>query len=161
MRPLHRLLSIIFVTSLLLLTQCTKLTAPHGLNTHPALNSPFTLPADAYLALAKNQTGDEQQALLIMAAGKLIEEGQWQQGTHVLSQINPASPELINQKRILAAKIYMIRQHPNDAITQLAHVQDVNSLALYYQAQFHELLASAYHKTIIVARYGYHSLNYH
>ena len=148
MRYLNRLIVIIFIISTLLsVTQCTKLPGMSSSSNHPALNSPFTLPADAYLALAKNQAGDEQQALLIMAAGRLIEEGQLQQSQHILSKVRPVKQELINEKQILLAKIDLTQQHYSASISLLSHTNEISNLPIYYQAQYHELLATAYQST--------------
>ena len=102
------------------------------------------MPASAYLALAKNQVGDEKQSLLLMAAGRFIYGGQWQQGLDILTQIGPLSFERTIEKNLLLAKVDLIRERPQAAIAKLATIRDINQLPIYYQAQFHEMLASAY-----------------
>ncbi len=52
------------------------------------LETPYTLSADHYMTMAKNQTGSAQHTTLIMAAGRLIEEGQWRSGRAILSHMN-------------------------------------------------------------------------
>ena len=108
------------------------------------LVSPYTMTATTYLALAKNQAGNQQQLLLIKAAGRLIYDGQWREGYRILSQTNDLSVELSNEKKVLLAKIDLMREQPRAAITQLAAVQDAHSFSAYQQVQFHELLAEAY-----------------
>jgi uncharacterized protein len=102
------------------------------------------MPASAYLALANNQVGDEKQSLLLMAAGRFIYGGQWQQGLDILTQIGPLSFERTIEKNLLLAKVDLIRERPQAAIAKLATIRDINQLPIYYQAQFHEMLASAY-----------------
>ena len=102
------------------------------------------MPASAYLALAKNQMGEEKQSLLMMAAGRLIYDGQWRQGLDILAQIGPLSSERTTEKNLLLAKVDLIREQPRAAIAKLANVRDINHLPIYYQAQFHEMLAYAY-----------------
>ena len=132
------------ILCVLLLTQCTKLTDTSVAHVNKQLVSPYTMPAAAYLALAKNQTGTERQSLLIMAAGRLIYDGLWRDGLAILSQTNDLSPELASVKHLLLAKIDLIRSEPHKAIAKLSAVPDVNSLPIYYQVQFHEMLALAY-----------------
>lgn len=141
-----RFLKILWVlSSVILLSNCTKV--PTGENTtsiHHQLASPYTMPATAYLALANNQTGEEKQGLLLMAAGRFIYSGQWQQGLDILTQIGPLSAKHAIEKQLLLAKIDLIRARPQEAVAKLATIQDSTQLSIYYQAQFHEMLASAY-----------------
>lgn len=141
-------------------TQMAKL--PHNKNTSQGqepqlLSSPFTLPADAYVALAHKQSGVDRLALLLLAAGRFIDDGQWRQALNILMQPEWAafskSPQslnaldLVDEKNILLAKIDMIRDFPRDALAKMSHVRNINHLSVYYQAQFHEILAKAYQKT--------------
>jgi outer membrane PBP1 activator LpoA protein len=103
------------------------------------------MPANAYVALAKQRTGEEHQALLLMAAGRLIQDGSWQQARTILTQLQPDSSVLLYEKKILQAKISRIQNKPHDILTLLSQIHPVNQLPQYYQAQFHELLAQAYH----------------
>lgn len=136
----------LLVFFVMLLANCTKV----GVNTDSHLQvshklaSPYTMPAAAYMALAKNQTEAEKQPLLLMAAGRLIYDGHWQQGLAILTQTGPLTAELADEKRLLQAKVDLIREQPRVAIAKLAGVRDVNGLPVYYQVQFHEMLATAY-----------------
>lgn len=127
-----------------LLSQCTKMTTESHLHVNQKLASPYTMPASAYLALAKNQIGAEKQALLIMAAGRFIYDGQWQQGSSILTQMNELPADLANEKQLLLAKVDLIRDQPRQAIGKLANVHDVSTLPIFYQVQFHEMLATAF-----------------
>ena len=135
---------IITVICAILLTQCTQITRESQERGGQRLASPYTMPASAYLALAQNQSGVEKQSLLIMAAGRYIYDGQWQQGVNILSQIGPLSGDLLNEKSLLLAKVDLIREQPNLAIAKLSSISEINRLPAYYQAQFHEMLAYAY-----------------
>lgn len=137
---------ILIVTSIvvLYLTGCTKLATDSPVQVNQQLASPYTMPANAYLALASHQLGQEKQSLLIMAAGRLVYDGQWRQGLAILSQTSNLSVTLNDEKALLLAKINLIQQQPQKALEKLASVQDSRALSLYYQVQFHELLALSY-----------------
>ncbi len=108
------------------------------------LNSPYTMSAKAYLDLAKNQTGVEQQSLLITAAGRLIYEARWHDALTILSKLNDLPIDLNNEKKILLAKIDLINEQPKFAILKLSKIDDLKNEPIYYQAQYHEILALAY-----------------
>ncbi len=128
----------------ILLAQCANVTALPVPQVNHRLGSPYTKSAAAYLALAKNQEGSEQQALMIMAAGRLIQDGQWREGSAILSRMGNICADLANQKKLLLAKVDLIREQPRIALSKLSTVRDINDLPLYYQVQFHEMLAHAY-----------------
>ena len=108
------------------------------------ITSPYSMPATAYLALAQQQHGEEHEALLFLAAGRLIQDGDLHQAEVILSQISATSPAATDQKKILLAKISRARQQPHAILKQLALMHDVTQLPSYYQAQYHEMLAYAY-----------------
>lgn len=149
MLSISRLLKpVLLVFCVMLLTHCTAKVSSLAPESHlkgsKKLASPYTMPAAAYLALAKNQSGGDKQALLLMAAGRLIYDGQWRQGLAILTQTGELSPELADEKSLLEAKVDLIREQPRVAIAKLASVRDVGRLPVYYQVQFHEMLAYAY-----------------
>lgn len=125
-----------------LLMQCTTVNT-HQLGGRP-LSSPYTMPAEAYIALANNHIGEEKQALLLLAAGRWVDEGRWQDANTILAQIQPVSALQTDKKNLLIAKIDLLRKHPRTALNRLAMIRHVDQLSLYEQAQFHESLASAY-----------------
>ena len=141
---LRALKPFLFIVCAFLLSQCTKVTTESHLQVNQQLASPYTMPATAYLALAKNQSGAEKQSLLMMAAGRLIYDGAWQQGLTILAQTDPFTADLANSKNLLLAKVDLIRAQPRAALAKLANVHDIGHLPIYYQVQFHEMLASAY-----------------
>jgi outer membrane PBP1 activator LpoA protein len=144
----QRFLKYLFLLgSLVLLTQCMKVSSENHTHVNPQLASPYTMPATAYLALANNQGGAEKQSMLIMAAGRLIYDGQWPQGVAILSRANDLPPLLQDEKILLLAKVDLIRGQPRGALSKLATIQNLRQLGLYYQVQYHEMLASSYQQT--------------
>lgn len=144
MRPgFHSIKHLLLVIFVALLASCTTIPENHSHTSQP-ITSPYTMPAEAYLALAKKQVGDEQQTLLLMAAGRFIQDGEWQQSRAILTQMTPLSVEASDEKKILLAKIDLMRAEPRAVLAGLATVQSPNQLPTYYQAQFHDLLAQTY-----------------
>lgn len=133
----------IIIVSALLISSCTKVGEARPLAARQQA-TPYTMPAAAYLAMAKNQTGEEQQNLLIMAAGRSLYEGQWREAVFILSQTGVLSPVQLSEKNILLAKADVLRDQPRAAITKLSAVRDSASLPAFYQTQYHETLATAY-----------------
>lgn len=130
------------------LSHCSSKVATEGhLPVSKKLASPYSMPAAAYLALAKNQTGTEQQSLLLMAAGRLIYDGQWRQGQAILAQTSELSAEQADEKTLLQAKVDLICDHPRDAIAKLAGIHGLSVLPVYHQIQYYEMLAYAYQST--------------
>ncbi len=140
--------SVVLMIGSIMLSQCAKVAEMPVVATKAPVTkhiaSPYTMPARAYLALAKNQTGEASQSLLILAAGRLIHDGQWREGRAILSQMKQLSPTLANEKNVLEAKTDLILEKPEQAISKLAAVEHVEQLPIYYQVEYHELLASAY-----------------
>lgn len=134
---------ILLLLTAVCLSHCTKMTESH-LRIHHQLASPYTMPASAYLALANNQAGEEKQSLQLMAAGRYIDEGQWQEGQKILATLSVHSPSLMNQKNLLLGKVDLMRHQWKAAIEKLAMIQHIDTMPLYYQVQYHEMLATAY-----------------
>jgi outer membrane PBP1 activator LpoA protein len=137
----YKLMSLLFCV--ICLSQCTKV-ADAQLQVNQPVSNPYTMPVDDYLAMANKQEGIAKQSSLMMAAGRLINDGQWQQAEAILSQTSDLSADLAREKNLLLAKVDLQRQQPRTAIAKLAAVQEVNTLPIYQQAQFHEMLAKAY-----------------
>ncbi|MCC5792804.1 MAG: penicillin-binding protein activator [Legionellaceae bacterium] len=131
-----------FVVCACLLCQCNKVNPPSsGLRDN---STPFVLPSSAYLAMANRQSGEEQQRMLLMAAGRMVYDGQWKQAKKTLQAVHTADPLLRDQQRLLLAKADLIAKRPNQAIALLAKIQNTERLAPFYQEQYHQLLAEAY-----------------
>lgn len=122
---------------------CTKIASPRRAE-NTKQNNPYTMPAEAYLALAQNQPDGEQQNMRIMAAGRYIQDTQYQQAETILNQIAHLTEAQLAEKYILLAAIKMTQGQPRAAISYLALAHNVNQLPHYYQKEYHESLASAY-----------------
>ena len=138
MFALHRL-------SFFLIVCCLSLPVCTHAKESPMTTSPYSMTAEAYLSFAKNKTGEEQQSLMMLAAGRLIEDGSWRDSLIILSQMNNLSPKIDYERQLLLAQIDLMNDHPNQTISKLAKIEDLNLLSMISQIQFHELLAKAYH----------------
>lgn len=107
------------------------------------VTSPYSKLTVSYLAEAKNQEGVEKQKTLLLAAGRLISDGQWRQGAAILSHTSDVTPSLTAEKDILLAQIELFREQPKIVVDKLAGI-NAKDLTHYHQIQLHELLAKAY-----------------
>jgi len=140
--PLPKLSLPLLLLPLLLLSACSKQVDPRA--AQGKANTPFRMPADAYLALAKNQPEKEQQAMLIMAAGRHLYDGQLLDAKALLSQTNPVTVSMHDEKTILLAKIYSLQHQAETAIATLSEVKEQLGLSPFYRTQYHDILADAY-----------------
>ncbi|HAU1152028.1 TPA: ABC transporter substrate-binding protein [Legionella pneumophila] len=141
-----KLRMVLVLVSIFLLCQCTKTvnsTEP-VVKANKKLKNPYSLPTAAYLAMAKSQEGHVKQSALISAAGRLITDGQWKQGTAILAQTEELTVEQANEKNLLLAKIDFMRDKPRDALAKLAKIREPEKFSLYNQIQFHEELAKSF-----------------
>lgn len=106
--------------------------------------NPYPLSTATYLALAKKQDGDEKQNSLILAAGRVISEGQWRQGLAILAQTSDLSDAQADEKNLLLAQIDVLRDNPKAALTKLALIKEVEQLPPHSRIQYHELSAQSY-----------------
>ncbi len=147
---LYKIRVLFLLASTFILCQCTKAVNPPEpvvvVNKKKPV-SPYTLPTASYLAMAGKQEGNQKQNLLLLAAGRLISEGQWRQGSAILTQTNDLTPVQVNEKKLLLAKIDVMRDRPKMALTKLTSIHDLDGLSAYHQIQFHELLAQSYRVT--------------
>lgn len=134
------------VVALLALGACTKFPGKpqSGSNAGAKPNTPYSMPAQAYLALAKNQPDGERQNMLLMAAGRYIEETQFQQASDILNGLTGLSPLQAEEKTILLARVDLAKERFQAVISRLSSVHDVKGLPQYYQTEYHEMLASSY-----------------
>ncbi|HHF7375380.1 penicillin-binding protein activator [Legionella bozemanae] len=143
------------LTSTFLLCQCTTAVNPPEIAAPvPApkvekkkIASPYSKPTGSYLAQAKNQEGMEKQQSLLLAAGRLISEGQWRQGAAILAQTSDLTPALKDEKNLLLAQIDLMRDRPQIALNKLDGITERDGLSAYQKIQLHELLAQAYRGT--------------
>ncbi len=154
MLKIYKIRVLIFLTSTVFLCQCTTAVtpsvpevptpAPAPVAVKKKPENPYPQSTSGYLTQAQNQQGYEKQKSLLMAAGRSISEGQWQQGAAILAQTADLTPELMAQKNILLAQIDVMRDRPQKALSKLASIEQKDGLPRYQQAQYHELLAQAY-----------------
>ncbi len=142
---MRRFQFLFIVLMVLFLSNCSTITETSPRKSQSIL-SPYTLPATAYLALAKKQSGVDQQELLVMAAGRYLQDGEWQHSSVILAEIAPLSSETADEKKILQAKILLLRGQTNAVLTTLGGVKALNQLTDYYQAEYHDTLAQTYQK---------------
>ncbi len=142
---IQKLLSILLYC--ILFVSCSKLPNTKNIQSTPHADNPYTMPANGYLALAKNHEGEEKQSLLISASGQFIFEGKLAKSQDILNKIQPSTPIITAEKNLLQSKIYLIQEQPEKAIAMLAKVTNIHNLPVYYQIQYHEMLASAYFVT--------------
>ncbi len=102
------------------------------------------MPAEAYLALAKNQPEGEQQNMLLLAAGRSIEDAQFQEAERILTQSTHLSELQWDEKNILLAQINRAHEQSQATIAKLSSVHHLTQLPQYYQVEYHEILAWAY-----------------
>lgn len=140
---------IFLLISVLLLSQCTQISKSAIKNDQSNSSKSFlyAMPAESYLTLAKNQNQEEQNNLLLMAAGRLIEEGKWKKGREILSETMDLNVSQQAEKTILLAAMDLIQQQPKVAIRKLSNVKDIKQLPTPYQLQYLEILAKAYETT--------------
>ncbi|HHQ9287311.1 TPA: penicillin-binding protein activator [Legionella anisa] len=143
------------LTSTFFLCQCTTAVNPPEMAApiptpkveKKKIASPYSKPTGSYLVQAKNQEGIEKQQSLLLAAGRLISEGQWRQGAAILAQTSELTPALKDEKNLLLAQIDLIRDRPQIALNRLDDITERKELSPYQKIQLHELLAQAYRGT--------------
>lgn len=141
---LYKTRLLFFIVSFVL-CQCTKAdNSSEPISVNKKLVRPYSMPTADYLAMAKNQEGYDKQNSLISAAGRLIFDGKWRQGKAILAQTSDLTAAQVNEKKLLLAKVDVMRDRPKVALTKLAAIKDTEGFSLYLQIQFHELLAQAY-----------------
>lgn len=129
----------------LFLCQCTTaVNSPEPIVVNKKLVDPYQLETSTYLTKAKNQDGPEKQTSIILAAGRLISDGKWQQGEAILSQTSHLTAEQRDERNLLLAKIELIRGKPQNAFKKLSQINNAQQLSEYHQIQYHELLARVY-----------------
>lgn len=145
MNLLNRICSLVLLTaSVLILTHCTPTTQQVR---NQSLENPYPLAANDYLQQADDSEGEQRQAMLVKAAGRLISDGNWRRGKQLLNQVKPAvaTKQTMQEKRLLLAQIDLMRNQTAKAINQLAAI-DNEAFSLPDQIRYHRLLANAYER---------------
>lgn len=107
--------------------------------------SPYQLSAKAYLNEASRVYDGRQQDYQLMAVGRMLSEENAQSARILLNKIQVQSQTQYDQKLILWAKYYLLEQQAVRTVEILSQIQGIERLDLYYQCEYHELLALAYH----------------
>lgn len=144
---LSKLRIFLLLFSTLLLCQCTQTvnsSEPVVVVQKKKVTSPYSMPTATYLAMAKIQEGNKKQSLLLSAAGRVISEGQWIQGSAILAQTDDLTEDQLDEKNLLLAKIDSFRGRSKAALEKLATIKQPDTLSDYNQIEFHELLAQSY-----------------
>ena len=145
---LYKIRVLVLLASTLMLCQCTKAVntqeQPQVVVVKKKLASPYKLPTATYLTMAGKEEGNQKQNLLLLAAGRMISEGQWRQGIAILAQTDDLTAVQAYEKKLLLAKVDVMRDRPKKALIQLTSINEPDGLSEYHQIQFHELLAQSY-----------------
>ncbi len=133
-----------YILCAIVLSSCTTVTNSTIPIHNQAQNTP-NMSADAYLALANQQQGQERQSLQLQAAYRSVMDGQWEQAQQILANTGDiTTTELAAQKNMLLAKIDLNQKEPRAALSKLSAITEPNDLPVPAQQEFHNLLALAY-----------------
>ena len=106
--------------------------------------NPYTMPASFYLQRAQVSNDIKRVDLQLLAAGRMLSEGKLDAAKDLLGVILPNNTMQNDIQQILLAK-YFYTQNINDkVIYHLALVKNIDNIDIYYQCEYHELLAMAY-----------------
>jgi outer membrane PBP1 activator LpoA protein len=109
-----------------------------------ATYSPFQMSAETYLSKAAESPIGLKQDYQLMAVGRYLHDGMLNNAKQLLDSIQPQNEQHQAKKTILTAKLYLLEHDAATTIQTLASVRNLSSLDVYYQAEYHELLALAY-----------------
>lgn len=109
-----------------------------------ATYSPFQMSAEACLAKAEQSPMGMKQDYQLMAVGRYLHDGMLGQAKQLLNNIQVQNESQQGKKSILTAKLFLLEHDPATTIQTLATVKNLSGLDVYYQAEYHELLALSY-----------------
>lgn len=133
------------VFSIILPTGCgTNAHMTHSSTELASQYSPYAASAQTYLSKAAQSGNGQRQDYQLLAVGSYLNSGDTSHAEQLLATIN--SKDYIQQmeKQILLARLHFLRKKAALTISTLAKVNQVLQLNLYYQCEYHELLALAY-----------------
>lgn len=109
-----------------------------------AIYDPYTMSSDFYVREA--QGSDELRGidLKLLAAGRLLVEKKYEKARIVLQSFYAKTDRQSTIYQILWAKYYLIQGMTTESLQFLAKAQKLEETDLYYQCEYHELLALAY-----------------
>lgn len=142
---MNRYAALFFLLALCFLGGCTKAPGMRDGGTRPTQTT-HALPSSAYKAMAYREQGAARQNLLLMAASRAIDEGQPSEATEILAQLEDLTVEQKNIRALLEAKLALQKNQPQKTIQILSQIRGLVSLPVYYQAEFHRLLAIAFER---------------
>lgn len=109
-----------------------------------AAYSPYKLSANAYLSQAERSYDGPRQTYQLMAVGAYLMDERVLLAERLLFQIQPQDAKQQVQKQVLLAKLYLLKHQPKVTVETLSQIHGLENLDLYYQCEYHELLALAY-----------------
>lgn len=118
--------------------------AAHSTTELSSVYSPYKNSARNYLAQAEHSHDGERQSYQLLAVGSFLLDGDLEHASRLLGQVHPQDSLQGAQQQILWAKLYLLKQQPGVTIETLSQISHVEQLDLYYQSEYHELLALAY-----------------
>jgi hypothetical protein len=122
----------------------SSLNPAHSSTELSALYSPYKMSASQYLSQAEHSYDGPKQAYQLMAVGAYLIDEQVVSAEKLLLQIQPQDAKQHAEKQVLFAKIYLLKHQPKLTVETLADIRGLENLDLYYQCEYHELLALAY-----------------
>ncbi|MBS0358376.1 MAG: penicillin-binding protein activator [Proteobacteria bacterium] len=104
--------------------------------------------ADTYIELAQKSESPEKEKYQLDAVGRLIQDDSLSRAEELLQQIQTTHlpVELTNQKLLLKSKIELANSKPEQALSTLGDIQQVNTLTEEQNFDYHSTLADAYAK---------------
>lgn len=109
-----------------------------------SIYDPYTMSSDFYMQ--ESQIHDELRSidLKLLAAGRLLVEKKLEKARIVLQSFSPQTNRQSTIYQILWAKYYLMQSMAKESLQSLAKAKDLEETDLYYQCEYHELLALAY-----------------
>ena len=142
---LHAFYRLGLLFTVFLLTGCLSgLNLAHSSTELSSVYSPYKMSAQQYLAQAQRSGEEQKQQYQLLAIGAYLDDEQVAPAESLLWQVSPRDGVSQAEKQILWAKLHLLKHQPQQTIELLAQVRDVSALELYYQCEYHELLALAY-----------------
>jgi outer membrane PBP1 activator LpoA protein len=108
--------------------------------------SPYAASPQSYLSQAAHSANGQKQDYQLLAAGSYLTHGDSVHAEQLLASIETQDNIQTMEKQILIARLYLLRKQASMTISSLATVTEISQLNLYYQCEYHELLALAYQK---------------
>jgi outer membrane PBP1 activator LpoA protein len=105
---------------------------------------PYTMSAQFYLDEADKSDELRSVNMRLLAAGRMLHDKQLTKALVVLQSIQTSTRVQDAILQVLWGKYHYMLGNPQETIRVLAKAQDIEQLDIYYQCEYHELLALAY-----------------